>query len=49
MVASCVFFHDGLGLFGRGCDLVRLFEVVSVMVKQFSRGGGRGVRIFQGG
>ena len=41
-------FHDGLGFFGRGRDLVRLFEVVSVMVKQFWRGGGRG-RIFQGG
>ena len=42
MGGGLIFFHEGLGFFGRGWDLVRLFEVVSVMVKQFSRGWGRG-------
>ena len=37
----------GLDFFGRGCDLVRVFEVVPVVVK-LSSGRGRGVRIFQG-
>ena len=41
-------FSRGVGIFWEGWDLVRLFEVVSVMDKQFSRDRGKDVRIFQG-
>ena len=41
-VGGLIFYHEGLGFFGRGWDLVRLFEVVSVTVKQFSLEGEEG-------
>ena len=43
------YFQEGLGLFGKGCDLVRVFEVVSVMINIFFvERVGRGFRSFSG-